>query len=78
MSEFVEEEEAEVFVGLEVRDRFRGAEEEFATRLEGELRVGGFERVEEGEVFVGEGRSWLIGEARGRFADVIGEDGGGH
>lgn len=79
VSEFVEEEEAEVFVGLEVDDSFGRTKEEFAAGFEGELGVGGFEGVEEGEVFVGEWRGGF-GWARRSFlvADVVGEDGGGH
>ncbi len=39
VSEFVEEKEAEVFVGFEVKDGFFGAEEEFATGFEREFGV---------------------------------------
>ncbi len=53
MSEFVEEEEAKVFVGFEVEDGLRRAEEKFATGFKGEVGVGGLKRVEENEVGAG-------------------------
>lgn len=75
VSEFVKKEETEVFIGFEIENRFFRAEEEFAARLESKLRVGGFNGVEKGEVFLRKGRG-CFWRAWGSFlvANVVGEN----
>ena len=79
MSKLVEQEEAEVVVGLEVINGSLGTKEKLAAGAEGEAGIGFFKGVKEGEIGLGEERSLFRRLWWGLVvANVVGVDRGGH